>query len=536
MSPGRHARVLGIWDVTEDPRGHRQQDLGQPGRRRPAGWHHAQRPQGRRLPTVLAVAGSWREGRHHAPGLLAVDRWSDDTAAVVDVLPGRTPPSRSSSTPRPRRAADPAPQGQALQGRLRLRQRRSEGVRRRAVPRPPPPPTGSQAAELTHDGRRRSASPCAVKKAEPSARPAAGAGTAATPTRTSRPWWLMTLALRRRQQQSRPAGAPCSRPDSSRPAVRPAAPEVTMLERRRDRHRPRPVVSPPRGSSPSSTGSTSSRQVRRPGRARQRRRRAAGPRQAVGQRTSCRSCVIPSPSRCAVGFRSPDDAENATDVGRCGEAEARRPAEGAVPGAVTYGTGYAVVARAGIGSAPRASSSRPTATPRSTCGPSTPWRPGSTAAAEGRAPRDALRRRPPPPGEPRHRRGGPAARPSRSPRSSAGSRSRSTKGRARGTADPPAGRAVRQRPTPRSWSGRDRPLISDQKAINAVNFDRLVVSRFGAFPQKYVIRLGRRSRRARPGDPHGLLGLARDVRVGTFAAPPSRVTTRSWPRCSSTSP
>jgi len=35
--------------------------------------------------------------------------------------------------------------------------------------------------------------------------------------------------------------------------------------------------------------------------------------------------------------------------------------------------------------------------------------------------------------------------------------------------------------------GEVRPLIRDQKAINAVNFDRLVVSRFGAFPQKYVI-------------------------------------------------
>lgn len=31
------------------------------------------------------------------------------------------------------------------------------------------------------------------------------------------------------------------------------------------------------------------------------------------------------------------------------------------------------------------------------------------------------------------------------------------------------------------------PLISKQQAINAVNFDRLVVSRFGAFRQKYVI-------------------------------------------------
>lgn len=31
------------------------------------------------------------------------------------------------------------------------------------------------------------------------------------------------------------------------------------------------------------------------------------------------------------------------------------------------------------------------------------------------------------------------------------------------------------------------PLVREQRAINAVNFDRLVVSRFGAFPQRYVI-------------------------------------------------
>lgn len=35
--------------------------------------------------------------------------------------------------------------------------------------------------------------------------------------------------------------------------------------------------------------------------------------------------------------------------------------------------------------------------------------------------------------------------------------------------------------------GEVEPLIRDQRAINTVNFDRLVVSRFGAFPQKYVI-------------------------------------------------
>lgn len=35
--------------------------------------------------------------------------------------------------------------------------------------------------------------------------------------------------------------------------------------------------------------------------------------------------------------------------------------------------------------------------------------------------------------------------------------------------------------------GEVEPLIGEQKSINAVNFDRLVVSRFGAFPQKYVM-------------------------------------------------
>lgn len=35
--------------------------------------------------------------------------------------------------------------------------------------------------------------------------------------------------------------------------------------------------------------------------------------------------------------------------------------------------------------------------------------------------------------------------------------------------------------------GEIEPLINDQRAINAVNFDRLTVSRYGAFPQKYVI-------------------------------------------------
>lgn len=36
-------------------------------------------------------------------------------------------------------------------------------------------------------------------------------------------------------------------------------------------------------------------------------------------------------------------------------------------------------------------------------------------------------------------------------------------------------------------TGEVEPLINDQKALNAVNFDRLVVSRFGAFPQKFIM-------------------------------------------------
>jgi hypothetical protein len=35
--------------------------------------------------------------------------------------------------------------------------------------------------------------------------------------------------------------------------------------------------------------------------------------------------------------------------------------------------------------------------------------------------------------------------------------------------------------------GEVQPLIKAQRAINAINFDRLIVSRFGAFPQRYAI-------------------------------------------------
>jgi len=36
-------------------------------------------------------------------------------------------------------------------------------------------------------------------------------------------------------------------------------------------------------------------------------------------------------------------------------------------------------------------------------------------------------------------------------------------------------------------SGEVEPLEGDQRTLNAINFDRLVVSRFGAFPQKFIM-------------------------------------------------
>jgi hypothetical protein len=70
--------------------------------------------------------------------------------------------------------------------------------------------------------------------------------------------------------------------------------------------------------------------------------------------------------------------------------------------------------------------------------------------------------------------------------------------------------------------GEVHPLIRDQRAINTVNFDRLVVSRFGAFVQKYVIGWA-------PSDAAELARVsaqrlmafedsAQDVKVGTFEA------------------
>lgn len=85
---------------------------------------------------------------------------------------------------------------------------------------------------------------------------------------------------------------------------------------------------------------------------------------------------------------------------------------------------------------------------------------------------------------------------------------------------PPVVRFVNDHDAEDLVEGEIAPLISDQKAINAVNFDRLVVSRFGAFPQKYVIGWA-------PDGPAELAKAsaqtlmafedsAQDVRVGAF--------------------
>lgn len=51
----------------------------------------------------------------------------------------------------------------------------------------------------------------------------------------------------------------------------------------------------------------------------------------------------------------------------------------------------------------------------------------------------------------------------------------------------PVIRFVNDRDTEEVVVGEVSPLIVPQKALNVVNFDRLVVSRYGAFPQKYAI-------------------------------------------------
>lgn len=56
-----------------------------------------------------------------------------------------------------------------------------------------------------------------------------------------------------------------------------------------------------------------------------------------------------------------------------------------------------------------------------------------------------------------------------------------------GSANCPVVRFVNARDGERLVVGEIEPLIEQQRAINVVNFDRLVVSRFGAFPQRYAI-------------------------------------------------
>lgn len=66
------------------------------------------------------------------------------------------------------------------------------------------------------------------------------------------------------------------------------------------------------------------------------------------------------------------------------------------------------------------------------------------------------------------------------------------------------------------------PLVRHQRALNAVNFDRLVVSRFGAFPQRYVIGwMASSSDELAKVSMQKLLSFEdspQDVQVGSFAA------------------
>lgn len=68
--------------------------------------------------------------------------------------------------------------------------------------------------------------------------------------------------------------------------------------------------------------------------------------------------------------------------------------------------------------------------------------------------------------------------------------------------------------------GEIAPLIPLQRAINAVNFDRLVVSRFGAFPQKYVIGWAPDTREEllQAGAQRLMSFEDADVKVGDFTA------------------
>ncbi len=227
-----------------------------------------------------------------------------------------------------------------------------------------------------------------------------------------------------------------------------------------------------------------------------------------------------------VGFRSPADAENATDVWALWQ-EQKLDARQKEPyrAAVTYGTGYAVVAREGIRFR----------TPR------------QLFAAYGDAEVDvwpvyALETWIDRSGKKVMRRGmlyddthrypvnlGTASEVNRKAEQVSSIQRRITvtiddevEPEEHGFDHPPVVRFVNDHDAEELVEGEIAPLIGDQKAINAVNFDRLVVSRFGAFPQKYVIGWAPDS----PGElaqasAQTLMAFedsAQDVRVGTFAA------------------
>lgn len=86
---------------------------------------------------------------------------------------------------------------------------------------------------------------------------------------------------------------------------------------------------------------------------------------------------------------------------------------------------------------------------------------------------------------------------------------------------PPVVRFINNRDAEDLVEGEIEPLIGDQKAINAVNFDRLTVSRYGAFPQKYVIGWApATSEELVKASVQRLMAFedsAQDVRVGDFA-------------------
>ncbi len=71
--------------------------------------------------------------------------------------------------------------------------------------------------------------------------------------------------------------------------------------------------------------------------------------------------------------------------------------------------------------------------------------------------------------------------------------------------------------------GEVSPLIRKQRAINAVNFDRLCVSRFGAFRQKYVIGWSATSEQVARASAARIMNFEdgpEDIKVGDFGASP----------------